>query len=228
MALMKLEDVTVSFEGHVAIEHVNLRIEKGEYTVLLGRNGSGNSTLMRAMLGLVRRKAGRILTGDGLRRDHIGYMPQKTLAQRDFPASVEEVVYSGLINRMGFRMYYSQIEKARASEIMQLLAVETLRKKSYATLSGGQQQRVLLARALCAADELIMLDEPVAALDPEATEGLYSIIRMLNQERGMAVFMISHDVELALRDANRAIVLDQDIRFNGVVSEYKEWRKEHA
>ena len=124
------------------------------------------------MLGLVRPKSGQILTGDGLRRDHIGYMPQKTQAQRDFPAAVEEVVRSGLIDRMGRRMFYSADEKKRALENMRLLGIADKRRASYATLSGGQQQRVLLARALCAADDLLMLDEPVSALDPEATAGI--------------------------------------------------------
>ena len=186
MALMELRDVTVAFEGQAAVEHISLKIERGEYTVMLGRNGSGKTTLMRAMLGLVRPKAGQILLGDGLRRDHIGYMPQKTQAQRDFPASVEEVVRSGLINRMGLRMRYS------------------------------------------AADDLLMLDEPVAALDPEATEGLYEVIRMLHRERGMAVLMISHDVQAAVRDADRVVVLDRDVLFNGTRQAYAQWRKENA
>ena len=146
MALMELKDVTVAFEGHAAVEHVDLRLGRGEYTVMLGRNGSGKSTLMRAMLGLVRPKGGQILVGDGLRRGHIGYMPQKTQAQRDFPAAVEEVVRSGLINRMGRRVFYAAGEKARALDNMRLLGIEGLRRKPYATLSGGQQQRVLLAR----------------------------------------------------------------------------------
>lgn len=160
MALIELRDVTVAFEGHAAIEHVDLSFRRGEYAVLLGRNGSGKSTLMRAMLGLVRPRAGQILYGDGLRRDRVGYMPQSTRAQRDFPASVEEVVYSGLVNRLGLRVRYGAREKARAQEAMRLLEIDALRRAPYPTLSGGQQQRVLLARALCAADEMLLLDEP--------------------------------------------------------------------
>ena len=228
MALMTLRDVRGAFEGHAAVEHVSLKLERGEYTVMLGRNGSGKSTLMRAMLGLVRPKSGQILTGDGLRRDHIGYMPQKTQAQRDFPAAVEEVVRSGLINRMGRRMFYTAEEKARAFENMRLLGIEDLRKTSYAALSGGQQQRVLLARALCAADGLLMLDEPVSALDPEATEGFYSVLRMLHRERGMAILMISHDVRSAVRDADKVVVLDREVRFDGTRAAYAQWRKDNA
>ena len=228
MALMELKDVTVTFEGHAAVEHVCLKLERGQYTVMLGRNGSGKSTLMRAMLGLVRPKSGQILTGDGLRRDHIGYMPQKTQAQRDFPAAVEEVVRSGLIDRMGRRMFYSADEKKRALENMRLLGIADKRRASYATLSGGQQQRVLLARALCAADDLLMLDEPVSALDPEATEEFYGVLRSMLRARGMAIFMISHDVQAAVRDADRVIVLDREVRFDGPRALYAQWRKDNA
>ena len=225
---MELKSVTVAFEGHAAVENVCLKLERGEYTVMLGRNGSGKSTLMRAMLGLVRPKSGQILVGDGLRRDHIGYMPQKTQAQRDFPAAVEEVVRSGLINRMGRRMFYTAEEKARAFENMRLLSIEDLRKTSYAALSGGQQQRALLARALCAADGLLMLDEPVSALDPEATEEFYGVLRMLYRERGMAILMISHDVRSAVRDADKVVVLDREVRFDGTRAAYAQWRKDNA
>ena len=228
MALMELKSVTVAFEGHAAVENVCLKLERGEYTVMLGRNGSGKSTLMRAMLGLVRPKSGQILVGDGLRRDHIGYMPQQTQAQRDFPAAVEEVVRSGLINRMDRRMFYTAEEKARAFENMRLLGIEGLRKTSYAALSGGQQQRVLLARALCAADGLLMLDEPVSALDPEATEEFYGVLRMLHRERGMAILMISHDVRSAVRDADKVVVLDREVRFDGTRAAYAQWRKDNA
>ena len=228
MALMELKSVTVAFEGHAAVENVCLKLERGEYTVMLGRNGSGKSTLMRAMLGLVRPKSGQIRIGDGLRRDHIGYMPQKTQAQRDFPAAVEEVVRSGLINRMGRRMFYTAEEKARAFENMRLLSIEDLRKTSYAALSGGQQQRALLARALCAADGLLMLDEPVSALDPEATEEFYGVLRMLHRERGMAILMISHDVRSAVRDADKVVVLDREVRFDGTRAAYAQWRKDNA
>lgn len=227
MALIELRDVTVAFEGHAAIEHVDLSFRRGEYAVLLGRNGSGKSTLMRAMLGLLRPRAGQILYGDGLRRDRVGYMPQSTRAQRDFPASVEEVVYSGLVNRLGLRVRYGAREKARAQEAMRLLEIDALRRAPYPTLSGGQQQRVLLARALCAADEMLLLDEPVAALDPEATRGLYEVIRTLHR-RGMAIVMISHDVDAAVSDADRVVVLDCAVRFDGTREAYARWRLEHA
>lgn len=221
MALMTLRDVTVAFEGHAAVEHVSLALRRGEYTVMLGRNGSGKSTLMRAMLGLVRPKSGQIRIGDGLRRDRIGYMPQKTQAQRDFPAAVEEVVRSGLINRMGRRVFYTAEEKARALENMRLLGIDGLRKASYATLSGGQQQRVLLARALCATKSLLLLDEPVTGLDPIVTGEFYQLIRRINRESGIAVVMVSHDIESAVKDASHILHLQETALFFGTTEEYK-------
>lgn len=222
MALMELKSVTVAFEGHAAVENVCLKLERGEYTVMLGRNGSGKSTLMRAMLGLVRPKSGQILVGDGLRRDHIGYMPQKTQAQRDFPAAVEEVVRSGLINRMGRHMFYTAEEKARAFENMRLLGIEGLRKTSYAALSGGQQQRVLLARALCATRKLLLLDEPVTGLDPVATGELYNLIKLVNLCNDITVIMVTHDIDAALRYATHVLHLGHQQLFFGTAAEYKQ------
>ena len=228
MALMELKDVTVTFEGHAAVEHVSMKLERGQYTVMLGPQRLGQVHADARHARPRSPQSGQILTGDGLRRDHIGYMPQKTQAQRDFPAAVEEVVRSGLIDRMGRRMFYSADEKKRALENMRLLGVEDKRRASYATLSGGQQQRVLLARALCAADDLLMLDEPVSALDPEATEEFYGVLRMLHRERGMAIFMISHDVQAAVRDADNVVVLDREVRFHGTRAAYAQWRKDNA
>ena len=228
MALITMRDVTIAFEGVAAIEHVNLSIERGDYLVIVGENGSGNSTLMRAILGLVRPHSGQVLYGDGLRRSQIGYLPQQTAAQRDFPASVEEVVMSGCINRMGRRLFFAPAQRKLAEEKMRMMDVEKFRRKPYRVLSGGQQQRVLLARALCAADGLLMLDEPVSALDPEATEEFYGVLRMLHRERGMAILMISHDVQAAVRDADKVVVLDREVRFDGTRAAYAQWRKDNA
>ena len=165
MALITMRNVTIAFEGVAAIEHVNLSIERGDYLVIVGENGSGKSTLMRAILGLVRPHSGQVLYGDGLRRSQIGYLPQQTAAQRDFPASVEEVVMSGCINRMGRRLFFAPAQRKLAEEKMRMMDVEKFRRKPYRVLSGGQQQRVLLARALCATDSILLLDEPVTGLE---------------------------------------------------------------
>lgn len=220
MALIQLRNVTIAFEGTVAVDRVSLSVEKGDYLVVLGENGSGKSTLIRAMLGLVKPRSGSIVYGDGLMKNQIGYLPQQTAAQRDFPASVEEVVLSGCVNRMGTRFFFNKADRAKAAANMALLDVTKFRKKSYRTLSGGQQQRVLLARALCATDGMLLLDEPVTGLDPAATQELYDVIRELNVRHGVAVVMVSHDVRGALRDAKHVVVMDTGMDFNGTAEEY--------
>ena len=224
MALIQLKDVTVAFEGVTAVENVNFSVEKGDYLVMVGENGSGKSTLMRAMLGLVHPRSGRIAYGDGLRRDQIGYLPQQTAAQRDFPASVEEVVRSGCTNQLGRSFFYNRQLRDKAAEKLRLLDIEHLRDKSYRTLSGGQQQRTLLARALCATDSLLLLDEPVTGLDPAASEELYALIRRLNREHGVSVVMVSHDLHAAMADATKVVVVDRGVSFRGSVPEYRAYR----
>lgn len=221
MALIELKDVTIAFEGVAAVEHVNLAVERGEYLVIVGENGSGKSTLVRAMLGLVRPKSGRVVYGDGLKKNQIGYLPQQTVVQRDFPASVGEVVLSGCVNRLGRRLAFGAGERARAEEKMRLMDVYNLREKPYRTLSGGQQQRALLARALCATDSILLLDEPVTGLDPDAAEELYSVIRALNRDHGVAIAMVSHDLHGAMRDAGRVLVMNRGVDFVGSVEDYE-------
>ena len=221
MSLIELKDVTIAFEGVAAVEHVNLAVERGEYLVIVGENGSGKSTLVRAMLGLVRPKSGRVVYGDGLKKNQIGYLPQQTVVQRDFPASVGEVVLSGCVNRLGRRLAFGAGERARAEEKMRLMDVYGLREKPYRTLSGGQQQRALLARALCATDSILLLDEPVTGLDPDAAEELYSVIRALNRDHGVAIAMVSHDLHGAMRDAGRVLVMNRGVDFVGSVEDYE-------
>ena len=176
---------------------------------------------MRAMLGLVRPKSGRVVYGDGLSKNLIGYLPQQTASQRDFPASVEEVVLSGCVNRMGRRFFMGRSERQKAVDNMQLLDVLKLRGESFRNLSGGQQQRTLLARALCATDALLLLDEPVTGLDPAAAAEFYDVIRNLNRSRGVAVVMVSHDIGGAMRDATRVLVMDRGMDFFGSADEYR-------
>ena len=227
MALIAMKDVTIAFEGVVAVERVSFQVDPGDYLVIVGENGSGKSTLMRAMLGLVRPRSGVITYGDGLTRERIGYLPQQTAAQRDFPASVEEVVLSGCVNRMGRRFFYNRADRSKAESNMALLDVTRLRKKSYRTLSGGQQQRTLLARALCATDTLLLLDEPVTGLDPAAAE-FYDVIRNLNRKHGVAVVMVSHDLGGAMRDATKVLVMNRGMDFFGRVEDYRAGLSERA
>ena len=226
MALITLKDVTIAFEGVPAVEHVSYQVNRGDYMVLIGENGSGKSTLMRAMLGLVHPCAGTVRYGDGLKRNQIGYLPQQTAVQRDFPASVEEVVLSGCINQLGSRFFYGKNLQRKAHEKMALLDIENLSDKSYRTLSGGQQQRVLLARALCATDALLLLDEPVTGLDPGSTQELYGLIRRLNREHGVSVVMVSHDLHGSMADANKVLVVDRGVSFCGSIEEYRRQRME--
>ena len=228
MALITMKDVTIAFEGVVAVEKVSFKVDPGDYLVIVGENGSGKSTLMRAMLGLVRPVNGSIIYGDGLTRERIGYLPQQTAAQRDFPASVEEVVLSGCVNRMGRRFFYSKSDMEKAEANMALLDVTRLRRKSYRTLSGGQQQRTLLARALCATDAILLLDEPVTGLDPAATSEFYDVIRDLNRKHGVAVVMVSHDLGGAMRDANKVLVMNRGVDFFGGVDDYRAGLSERA
>ena len=226
MALITLKDVTIAFEGVPAVEHVSYTVNRGDYMVLIGENGSGKSTLMRAMLGLVHPCAGTVRYGDGLKRNQIGYLPQQTAVQRDFPASVEEVVLSGCINQLGSRFFYGKNLQRKTHEKMALLDIENLSEMSYRTLSGGQQQRVLLARALCATDALLLLDEPVTGLDPGSTQELYGLIRRLNREHGVSIVMVSHDLHGSMADANKVLVVDRGVSFCGSIEEYRRQRME--
>jgi len=228
MALITLKDVTIAFEGVPAVEHVSFELNRGDYMVIIGENGSGKSTLVRAMLGLVHPRSGSISYGDGLKRNQIGYLPQQTAAQRDFPASVEEVVMSGCVSRMGkFEFFYNQKLRDRAHEKMEMLDVIAFRERSYRNLSGGQQQRVLLARALCATDSLLLLDEPVTGLDPGTTKEFYELIRKLNREHGVSIAMVSHDLRSAMTDANKVLVVDKGVSFCGSISEYNKLCRAH-
>ena len=226
MALITLRDVTIAFEGVPAVEPVSYQVTRGDYMVLIGENGSCKSTLMRAMLGLVHPCAGTVRYGDGLKRNQIGYLPQQTAVQRDFPASVEEVVLSGCINQLGSRFFYGKNLQRKAHEKMALLDIENLSEKPYRTLSGGQQQRVLLARALCATDALLLLDEPVTGLDPGSTQDLYGLIRRLNREHGVSIVMVSHDLHGSMADANKVLVVDRGVSFCGSIEEYRRQRME--
>lgn len=227
MALITLEAVTIAFEGINAVENVSFELNRGDYLLIIGENGSGKTTLVRAMLGLVHVQSGSIRYGDGLRRNQIGYLPQQTLAQRDFPASVEEVVLSGCAGRLGAgHFFYNAKLAARAREKMRLLDIENLCDKSYRVLSGGQQQRVLLARALCATDSLLLLDEPVTGLDPVSAEEMYKLIRRLNREHGVSIAMVSHDLQGAMADANKVLSVNRHVNFFGNIDDYRRERGE--
>jgi zinc transport system ATP-binding protein len=226
--MIKIEHLKKEYANVTPLKDVSVEIHEGDVISVIGPSGTGKSTLMRAMLGLVRPARGSIIYGDGLTRERIGYLPQQTAAQRDFPASVEEVVLSGCVNRMGRRFFYNRSDREKAEANMMLLDVTQLRRKSYRTLSGGQQQRTLLARALCATDAILLLDEPVTGLDPTAASEFYDVIRDLNRKHGVAVVMVSHDLGGAMRDANKVLVMNRGVDFFGGVDDYRAGLSERA
>ena len=202
------------------IENMSFEVADGDYLCIVGENGSGKSTLVKALLSLKKPDSGSIEFGEGLKKNEIGYLPQQTSAQRDFPATVSEVVLSGFANKRGLHFFYSAAEKSAALMNMGKLGVLELQNRCYRELSGGQQQRVLLARALCAADRLLILDEPVTGLDPAATQDLYKTLRYLNEKEKMAVIMVTHDMRGALREAHTILHIGRDGWFFGTVAEY--------
>ena len=215
------KNVSLGYENHIVSENVDFAVAQGDYLCIVGENGAGKSTLMKAILGLNEPLAGRIEFSDGLRRNEIGYLPQQNHFQRDFPASVREVVISGCLNRCGLRPFYRHAEREIARANMEKLGIWPLRERCYRELSGGQQQRVLLARALCATRKLLLLDEPVSGLDPAAAAEMYAIIRRLNREEGITVLMISHDVFAAAREADHILHLARRPLFFGRTEDYR-------
>lgn len=220
MPIITAKDISMSYEGRTVIENVNFSISAGDYLCILGENGSGKTTLLKALTGLKKIDSGSLEFGEGLRRRDIGYLPQQTDFQKDFPASVSEVVMSGCINSMRFKPFYTKREKNMAKKAMSILDILSISDKCYHELSGGQQQKVLLARALCASKKLLILDEPATGLDSGASAELYSLISKLNSE-GMTIIMISHDIANSVRYADYILHLgDGGSSFFGTCDEY--------
>ena len=212
MAQITCKDVSLGYDGVPIVEHLNFTVNRRDYLCVVGENGSGKSTLMKTLLHLTQPLAGEIEFGDGLQRGEIGYLPQQTLVQKDFPASVEEIVLSGCQAGMGLRPFYGKEQRNLARINMERMDILALRKKCFRELSGGQQQRVLLARALCATRRILLLDEPVAGLDPKVTAQMYELIGQLNRE-GITIIMISHDVKAAMRYATHILHVGQTVFF---------------
>ena len=213
MAQLTCQQLCVGYDGKFVLQDLSFQVFAGDYLCIVGENGSGKSTLMKTILGLQMPISGRILTGDGLRKNEIGYLPQQTVVQKDFPASVREIVLSGCQGRCGSRPFYNREEKKLAADAMEKMQVAPLAKRCYRTLSGGQQQRVLLARALCATQKMLLLDEPVSGLDPKVTAEMYALIQKLNYEDGITVVMISHDLNAALQYASHILHIGDTVFF---------------
>ena len=220
MALLTVEDLKLGYESQVVLDHLNFTVNTGDYLCIVGENGSGKSTLMRTLLHLMPALGGRITAGDGLMPNEMGYLPQQTIVQKDFPASVWEIVLSGCQGRCGRRPFYGKEEKELARENIARMRLEKLTGRCYRELSGGQQQRVLLARALRATRKLLLLDEPVSGLDPKVTAEMYALVQELNRE-GITIIMISHDIAAAVKYASHILHIGKKVFF-GTKEEYRE------
>ena len=217
--IIKCEHTDFGYENHDAVIDLNLEIYPGDYLCVVGENGSGKSTLIKGMLGLLKPTGGSLSVADELKRGGIGYLPQQTAAQKDFPATVQEVVLSGTLSRRGNRPFYSQAERKLAAHNLERLGIEHLKQKCYRELSGGQQQRVLIARALCATEQL---DEPITGLDPSAIQDFYHLIKKLNKEDGITIIMVSHDIGNVISQANKILHLHRRVVFCGTAEAYRQ------
>ncbi len=222
MAQLVCEDVVLGYEGNVVVRGLSFSVDSGDYLCIVGENGSGKSTLIKTLLRLKPPMSGEIRLGDGLEADDIGYLPQQMAVQRDFPASVREIVLSGNLNRSGLRPFYSREEKQKAMDVMEKLNISHLAGRCYRELSGGQQQRVLLARALCATRSMLLLDEPTAGLDPAAMQEMYGLVARLNREEGITVLMVSHDIGAAVSYASHILHIGEEPLFFGTKEDYME------
>jgi zinc transport system ATP-binding protein len=221
MSLLKCERVNFCYEGRPAVTRISFEVKTGDYLAVVGENGAGKSTLMKGLICLKKPSKGKVEFGEGLRTSEIGYLPQQTQVQKDFPASVSEVVLSGCLNSLGRRAFFTKEQKNTAREKMEMLGISPLKDRCYRDLSGGQQQRVLLARALCAAKKILFLDEPVTGLDPLVSESMYQIIRKLREEQKMTIVMVSHDVEGAVREASHILHIAGRQKFFGTADAYR-------
>ena len=205
MFLLKCNKLTLGYNNKDILHSFNYGIHSGEYLCIIGRNGCGKTTFLRGLAGVLRPKSGKIELCDNLRRNQIGYLPQITIAQKDFPASVEEIVLSAFQGKSLLLPFYGKALRKRANECLELTRTENLRKESFRELSGGQKQRVLLARALCAAERLLLLDEPVTGLDPESSQNMYNIIKDLHEYKNMTIVMVTHDIDAARNNSTRIL-----------------------
>ncbi|MBR0451783.1 MAG: metal ABC transporter ATP-binding protein [Oscillospiraceae bacterium] len=212
MALLEIKDLAVGYDSRSVLNHLNFTVNEGDYLCIVGENGSGKSTIIRTILKLQDPISGEVVYGDGLTANEIGYLPQQTVVQKDFPASIREVVMSGLQGRKGIKAFYTKQDREEADRNMEKMGILDIADKCYRDLSGGQQQRVLLARALCATQKLLLLDEPVSGLDPQVTAEMYGLIDKLNKE-GITVLMVSHDVQAAMKYASHILHVGDTVFF---------------
>lgn len=219
MNLIEIKELSYSYPTKKdTLKNINIDVKKGSFTCIVGENGSGKSTLLKCIVGLNKTYTGKIK-----KETQIGYLPQKTEIQSNFPASVEEIVLSGTIPNNVRSIFYKKEDKEKSKEVMKELQIYEMRKKCFADLSGGQQQRVMIARAMCATNQLIVLDEPTNGLDPNIAQQIYEILYKLKTEKKLTILMVSHDTERALKYADTVIEIKQGkVEFLGTPTEYKQ------
>ena len=223
--ILECKDLVIGYDNRIVMKNLNFTIHEGEYVCLFGDNGSGKSTLVKTFLGLTPKLKGEMNFGKGLSQRSIGYLPQHNENLADFPASVYEVVRSGCLNRIKFRPFYTKTETKRTRQMMDVLKISNLERRSFSELSGGQQQRVLLARALCATDKVLILDEPFTGLDATTAKSLQETLSYINKELGVTIIIVSHFIEDLLRYSTKVIHLSQECLFCGKPDEYREHMK---
>lgn len=218
-SLIEVKNLTLGYGSHVVLKNLNFKIDDGDFVCVVGPNGSGKSTLIKGILGLIKPIKGNVKFNN-LKQNFIGYMPQETVVDKNFPASCYEIVLSGTLNRLGFISFYTDNEKKIANESLKLLGISDLKDKNFCDLSGGQRQKVLLARSLCATSKLLILDEPSNNLDSKSKKDLYNIVSDLNKNRGITVIMITHDLDHNNLIGNKILSLREDDVFYGETNEF--------
>ena len=200
------EGLAVGYSGKPLCNGFDLEINNGDYICIVGENGAGKSTLIKTLVGLIPAISGKVLLRGDIDKSDIGYLPQQREMQKDFPASVWEVVLSGCLDRLGFKPFYGHKERKLASAAIRELDLEDIKNESFRELSGGQRQRVLLARAIAGSKKVLVLDEPITGLDPVAAAHLYQLLNRVNQN-GTTIITISHDISKALSAANKLLIM---------------------
>lgn len=211
MALLSLKKLKLGYDDNVVIKDASFALEEGDFACVVGANGSGKSTLIRGILGLIKPQAGRVEYGGDLDHTKIGYLPQESRADSNFPATVEEVVLSGCLGHMQFRPFYHRDERDHAASSLKTLGISKLKKKSFSSLSGGQKQKVLLARSLSATERLLILDEPSNNLDYASRKDFYKTLKRLNKDHNLTIIMITHDLDADDLIGNKVIAISDGV-----------------
>ena len=206
--ILSCRDVTVAYDSKIAVDHVSFEVNEGEYVCIVGENGSGKSTLLKSILGLVPLKCGSVSFGPEVHRKRLGYLPQQTNIQKDFPASVYEVVLSGCLNRRGLKPFYSKADKEQAVQHMERLGIGDFKKRSFSALSGGQQQRVAIARAIVNKPKVLIADEPTGNLDPETSEEIINLLERINEQQNTTILVVTHDSKIVQEHKKRTILIE--------------------